>query len=244
MAILYILCGMAGVILLCGAFLVICSLFVDKHREYEHDSRFYRFLVTVIDVCLVHGARIRLHVTGLEKLPSDTRKFLIVGNHCSNFDPIVTWYALRKWRPAFLSKDSNFNIPVVGAMVRRCCFLAIDREDPRKAMQTIQKAAAILERGEVSVGVYPEGTRSKDGSLLPFHNGVFKIAQKANAPVAVIALRGTQLVHRNYPLHRTDIYLDVLDVIDAEEVAHSRTAVLGDRVRKLLEQQLSQKTAG
>ncbi len=73
-----------------------------------------------------------------------------------------------------------------------CCFLPIDRENPRKAIPTINRAAKLLKEQEVSVGIYPEGTRGKDCRLLPFHNGVFKIAQKAEAPIAVLSITGTE----------------------------------------------------
>lgn len=238
MIILYILGGILALVLLYALFLTVCALLVDGKKEYEDNSDFYRALVTSVDVALVKGARVRLHIEGLEKLPKDTKKILFVGNHRSNFDPIVSWYALRKWKIAYISKASNFKIPVIGRLVRRCCFMTIDREDPRKAILTIQKAAAVLEKEQVSVGVYPEGTRSKEGVLLPFHNGVFKIAQKAEAAVAVIALDGTEKIHQNFPLHHTDVCLRVLEVIPPEEVAHCRTAVLGDRVRELLEENL------
>ena len=83
--------------------------------------------------------------------------------------------------------------------------MAIDRENPRNAMKTIIKASKLLQKGEVSVGVYPEGTRSKECKLLPFHNGVFKIAQRADAPIAIVAISGTEKVSKNYPLHKTDV---------------------------------------
>lgn len=237
MVVLWSLLGLVGAYLL---FLLICALLVDPSREYEVHSNFYRRVLDGATAIAVRVCRIRVHVTGLEKLPAD-RKVLFVSNHRSNFDPIVTWYALRKWKPAFVSKASNFKIPIFGRMIRRCCFLAIDREDPRKAMQTIDKAARILERGQVSMAIYPEGTRSRDGTLLPFHNGVFKIAKRAGAPVAVLGVAGTEKVRHRFPLHRTHVYLEVLDVIAVEEVAAGRTGVLGERAGQKMKNWLSEK---
>ena len=110
----------------------------------------------------------------------------------------------------------------------------IDRENPRKAIVTINRAAELLKSQEVSIGVYPEGRRSKTAELLPFHNGVFKIAQKADADIAVISLVGTQKIHKNFPWRRTDIYVDVLDVIPAEQIKGVKTDVIGGRVEALL----------
>lgn len=222
-------------------FLLICALAVDPKKEYEQQSPFYRRVLNGVCVLAVRSCRIRIHAQGLEKLPQDSKKVLFVSNHRSNFDPIVTWYVLKKWEPAFISKEANFHIPILGRMIRKCCFLPIDREDPRKAILTIQKAADILEKGEVSMAVYPEGTRSKSGELLPFHNGVFKIAKKAGAQVVVLAVSGTEKVHQNFPFRHTDVYLQVLDVMGEEEVSSGRTAELGERARQEIKIWLSEK---
>lgn len=234
MIILYILGGILVIFLLYILFLGICALVVDPEKEYERDSAFYRFLLDSATAGVMKLLRIHVHVTGMEKVPKDTR-VLFVGNHRSNFDPIVTWYVFRRWKIAFISKAENFAIPFFGRIIRKCCFMAIDREDPRKAMVTIRKAAALLRRQEVSIGVYPEGTRSKNGELLPFHNGVFKIAQKAEVPIAVLCITGTERIHQRTPFRRTDVYLDVAGVFSPQEIRDTKTERIGTAVRHLIE---------
>lgn len=221
-------------------FLTICSLFVDPKKEYEHNSRFYRALLHSASAGALKLLRINVHTNGLEKIPTDVKP-VFVGNHRSNFDPIIEWQVLKAWQPAFISKASNFKIPLFGRFIRKCCFMAIDRENPRKAMGTIRKAAELLKKREVSIGVYPEGTRSRNCELLPFHNGVFKIAQKANAPIVVLAISGSEKIHKRAIFFRSDVYLDVLDVISAEDVQVMKTAAIGERVRAALEEGLSEK---
>lgn len=233
MILLYILLGVLGLVGLLLLFLTACWLPIDPEKYYETDSRFYRGLINRIAWVACWGGRVRLHVTGLEKLP-EGKKLLFVGNHVSNYDPIVSMYAFRKWNPAYISKASNFKLPWVGRYVRRCCFMDIDRENPRNAIVTINRAAELLKNQEVSIGVYPEGTRSKSGQLLPFHNGVFKIAQKAQADMAVVSVIGTEHISKNYPFHRTDVYLDVLEVIPARELHKTKTERIGARVAELL----------
>lgn len=220
-------------------FLFVCSLFVNPKKEYEEHSKFYRALLNGATALAIKLMRIRLHVSGIEKIPDDTKNLLFVENHRSNFDPIITWHILKKWQPAFISKASNFKIPIFGRFIRKCCFTAIDRENPRNAIKTIFKAAELLKKGDVSIGIYPEGTRSKSCTLLPFHNGVFKIAQKADAPIVVLAVSGTELIHRNYPFHHTDVYLDVLDVISAEDVKNAKTEMLGTRIKNMMAEHLN-----
>ena len=119
--------------------------------------------------------------------------------------------------------------------------MAIDRENPRNAIVTINKAARLMKEEKLDIAIYPEGTRNKAGGLLPFHNGVFKIAQKAGAPMAVICITGTQNIHKRTPFRRTDVYLDVLEVIPAEEITSTRTDAIGQHVRTLLLENLEKR---
>ena len=228
-----------GLFLLYALFLLVCSLFINPKKEYENHSRFYRALLNGATAFAMKIMRIRIHTNGLEKVPHDTKNLLFVSNHRSNYDPIITWHIFKKWQPAFVSKASNFKIPIFGRFIRKCCFMAIDRENPRNALKTILKAAELLKKGKVSIGIYPEGTRSKECKLLPFHNGVFKIAQKANADIVVLAVSGTEQIHKNYPFRHTDVYLDVLEVIPAETVRATKTDAIGERIKTELENHLS-----
>ena len=239
---LYIFGVILGLFALYVLFLFICALLINPTKEYRKDSPFYRFLLQSASAMLLRFLRIRIHVTGLEQVPKE-EKLLFTGNHLSNFDPIVTWHVFRPWKLAYISKPENFKIPFFGRFIRKCCFLPIDRQNPRNAIVTIRKAAELLESREVSVGVYPEGTRSKDGTLLSFHNGVFKIAQKAGASIVVLSIAGTQQIHSRTPWRRTEVYLDVLQVIPAQRVAQSRTEQLGAHIRQLLDKKQEERKA-
>ena len=231
----WLLLGLLALLAAYCLLLAVSALLVRPEREYPHDSPFYRWLLDSSVRLAVPILRIRMDIQGLEQLPQDTPVFF-VGNHRSNFDPILTWYALRKYRIGFLSKAENFRIPIYGRIIRRCGCTAIDRENPRNAVVTIRAAAGRLQAAEGSVGAYPEGTRNKaaDG-LLPFHNGLFKAAKWAHAPIAVLALDGAEKVAKNYPLHSTRVTLRVAGVLTAEEVDAMSTAEIGARVRALLE---------
>lgn len=221
--------------------LTLSGLAVKSDKEYLRDNGYYRALLNSGTWLAVNGGRVHIHAEGLEKIPSDGR-FLLVSNHRSKFDPIVTWRVLSDRNLAYISKEENFRIPFYGRIIRRCCCIPIDREDPRKALVTIGTAADILKEGTVSMGVYPEGTRSTDGTLLPFHNGVFKIAQKAHVPIVVLTVEGTEQIHRNFPLNSTDVYLKVAETISAEEVASLRSKELGERVHADFENNLNRRS--
>ena len=234
MIVLYILCALLAILILYFLFLGVCALLVDPKKEYAQNRPFYRFLLESATAVAIKLLRIRIHVSGIEKIPKE-EKVLFVCNHRSNFDPLITWHALKKWKIAFVSKPENFKVPFFGRIIRKCCFLPIDRENPRKAIVTINKAAKLLKKQEVSIGIYPEGTRSKTCQLLPFHNGVFKIAQKAEAAIVVLCVTGTEIISKQTPFRRTDVYLDVLEVFSAQGIKETKTEMIGMAVRRLME---------
>ena len=210
------------------------SLTVDLSKPVTEDHPVCRrIVVRVIGVlCLV--GRLRIHVKGWENVPEG--KFLLVGNHRSNYDPIVTVWAMRRRGAdvAFVTKPENMKLPLV-RFIHTANFLVIDRDDPRKAIETIHAAADLLSRDVVNVGIYPEGTRSKTAGMLPFHNAVFKIAKRARTPIVTACVTGTEKIRRNMPWRHTDVTLDLCACIGREEVAASSTKELGDRVRRELE---------
>ena len=234
MIVLYILGGLLTLLILYVLFLGVCALLVSPDKTYEKNSPFYRFLLESATAVAMKLLRIRIHTSGIEKIPKN-EKVLFVCNHRSNFDPLITWNVLRPWKIAFVSKPENFKVPFFGRIIRKCCFLPIDRENPRKAIVTINKAAKLLKKQEVSIGIYPEGTRSKTCQLLPFHNGVFKIAQKAEAPIVILCVTGTEKISKRTPFRRTDVYVDVLEVFSAQGIKETKTEMIGTAVRRLLE---------
>jgi len=215
------------------------SLLVDKGKEYSTDSPYYRWLLNSATCIMMFLLRIRVRTSGNEKIPKG--RFLLVSNHRSNFDPILTWYIFRKQNISFISKEENFKIPIFGRIIHRCCFMAIDRKDPRNALVTINKAAELITEDIVSIGIYPEGTRSKECVLLPFHAGVFKIAQKAQVPVVVMTIAGTEKIHRNIPFRKTCVDIDVIEVIPPEALQKTRTAFISDSVKARMEENLRTK---
>lgn len=238
--IMWIIGTIVALEIFCALVLIIAGLLVNTKKEYTKENKFYRFLLNFGAACTIFGTRTRMKVIGKEKLPKEGR-MLFVCNHRSNFDPIFTWLALRKYHISFVSKEANFHIPAFGRIIRKCCFLSIDREDPRSSMKTLMTAADLITRDEVSIGIYPEGTRNmnyKEG-LLPFHNGVFKIAQKSKVPIAILAISGTETIAGNFPKHGSKVTLEVVKVIDAEQVTTLRSGEIGELVRDEIEKALS-----
>lgn len=215
----------------------IASQFISTKKEYNTDSKFFRFVLVHTTAVGMRIMRVKYDLQDFDKIP-EGKQMLFVCNHRSNFDPLLSWKVLAKHYPSFISKAENFKIPFYGRIIRRCCMMAIDRENPRNAMMTIDRASKLLKADEVSIFVYPEGTRSKKCKLLPFHSGVFKIAQKANVPVVVMTIQGSEKIKNNYPWRSTKVRFKVLEVLDAEHVKSSKTSDISDEARALIAEDL------
>lgn len=209
---------------------------LEPGAPIKKQHRFSRWICASVSQWLGGYAGVRVHITGREKLPEGP--FLFVSNHRSMFDPLIVMGWLDRYNISFVSKPSNLTIPIAGITARHAGFLAIDRDNNREALKTILQAADYLKRGVCNIGIYPEGTRSKTRELLPFHAGSFKIAQRAGVPVVVCCTHGTENVKKCFFFDRTPVYLDILDVIDAERVKAMGTAELADEVKSMIRRRL------
>ena len=232
MLLLVFLAAVVGALVLFLLIAAVMALFVDTGKPQPKQAPVHTAIVNVWLGLLTAFARIRLHVSGTEKLPEG--RWLLVCNHRSGFDPIVTGWALRRYGMVFMSKPEIFRIPVVGRMIHKAGYLPIDRENDRAALRTILAAAERIRAGDISYGIYPEGTRHREAEMLPFHLGSFKIAQKAGAPIVIAAIRGTDEVKKNFPLRATDVRLEICGVMDAETVKASKTTEIGEVVRQCI----------
>jgi 1-acyl-sn-glycerol-3-phosphate acyltransferase len=135
-------------------------------------------------------AGVRTRAVGLENIPRGT--CLFAANHVSNTDPPAIVAAIPR-RVAIVAKESLFSIPIVGPAFRMGGFVPVDRSNSEKALDSIKLAASRIEEG-LSFLVFPEGTRSSDGRLQPFKQGVFRMAVQAGIPVVPVACAGAQRI--------------------------------------------------
>ncbi|PLX86277.1 MAG: 1-acyl-sn-glycerol-3-phosphate acyltransferase [Desulfuromonas sp.] len=138
-------------------------------------------------VCLVL-AGVRLEVTGEELLERE-QSVIYMANHQGNFD-ILALMAGLPGQFRWLAKEELFRVPLFGFAMRRSGYIPIDRSDRKKAIRSMSEAARRIAGGS-SVVVFPEGTRSPDGSLLPFKKGGFMLALQSRVPMVPVAILGS-----------------------------------------------------
>ena len=223
--------ALLGLLLLHVLVLAAASLFVDKKNPNPRFFPFYRKLIILSVGPLLQAGRVRVDLIGAEKLPEGG--FLLVGNHRSDFDPITAMYALRKRGLTFVTKKENGDIPVGGRIIIGSGCLSLDRSDDKQGLLVIRQAVRRIRDGE-AIGIYPEGTRSKTGELLPFRVGCFKAAQWAKCPLVVLKVENSELVEKNFLRRKTTVRLTVKAVLPYDEIADMDTAEIGNRVREIL----------
>ena len=211
---------------------IFLSLFVDKSKPQEKPNRFYLAVFVETIALYFRLARIEIRVRGKDKVPADSN-FLLVSNHLSDHDFMSMLTVLRGRSVAFVSKPENFNYPIAGKYLHKGGFLAINREEAREALSTIREVADRMKTLPISYGVFPEGTRNRQvEGLLPFREGVFLMAKKAGVPIVIVRVTDTDKVKQRAPWRKTRVYVDFVDVIDAETVKVARSHELSEMVRE------------
>ena len=139
-------------------------------------------------------AGIRIQVEGKEGVPAGAA-CIFMCNHVSNLDPPVL-LPLIPGRTSVFLKRSLMKIPILGYGMRLAEFVPVDRGGNAEAAQeSEQRAKSVLDKG-IHITTFVEGTRSRDGRLLPFKKGPFYLAMESGAPCVPISISGTESMMR------------------------------------------------
>ena len=208
--IVFCFCCFLGLVVVYLLIAAIVSLFIDKNRPISRKSgicSLFCYMAGSI-VCSVTG--IKPHLSGFEKIPGDKR-FLLISNHRSGYDPLFMLNILRKYDVAFVSKPSNMALPVVGSVAHGAGCLSLNRENNREALKTIITASEYMLKDLCSMCIYPEGTRNKtEAPLGEFHKGSFKIAQKSGCPIVPVVINHSdEIFEKHIPfIRRTKVTIE------------------------------------
>ncbi len=155
---------------------------VDKKGELPHK------IARVWSRSILFSSRVKVTVKNLSNIDI-SRSYIYMSNHQSNFDiPVLLAHLPIQFR--WLAKTELFKIPIFGFAMRRAGYISIDRSNLRSAVMSLKKAAKIIKRG-VSVIIFPEGTRSRDGSISSFKKGGFVLAIESGVPIVPVVIHGT-----------------------------------------------------
>lgn len=221
------------------AVLLLSTLFLPGGPKGEASLPWCRRVIRPVMKWLFAVLNVSLHVKGEEIVPDCPCVF--VSNHRSDFDPMAVLATFSKQPLIYISKESNFRIPIAGPYIRHAGFLALDRVNPLRAARTIKEGARRVREDGLTVGIYPEGTRSRTEELLPFKEGAFVLAKKAEAPIVLMITPNTEKIGKGLPFRpRVHVTVEYLEVISAEKVAEMTAAELATYCRDRIAARLAQ----
>ncbi len=141
-------------------------------------------------------AGVKVTVIGEEQIPDEP--VLFIGNHRSYFDILLT-YSRCKRLTGYVAKKEMLSYPLLRTWMKRLYCLFLDRKDTREGLKTILTAIDYVKQG-ISICIFPEGTRNtgEELSMLPFHAGSFKIAEKSGCAIIPISMNNTAEMFENH----------------------------------------------
>ncbi|KIE22295.1 acyl-phosphate glycerol 3-phosphate acyltransferase [Vibrio sinaloensis] len=212
-------------------FALIYCLFSPRNPKHVYFfCRWFNQLHKIVGLTLIQR--------GLENAPTP-KNSVYISNHQSVFD-FVTDPGMLRPRAVSLGKRDLLWIPFFGQLYWITGNILINREDKSKARDTIKQVAEAIHQRDLSVWVYPEGTRSKGRGLLPFKTGAFRMAIEAGVPITPMC---TSTTHNKIQLNRANngiVITEMLAPIDVSNYELQDARALADHCHQLMAEKIAQ----
>jgi 1-acyl-sn-glycerol-3-phosphate acyltransferase len=178
-------------------------------------------------------SRVKITVTGAQNL-NPTRSYIYMPNHQSNADiPLLLGRLPVQFR--WLAKAELFKIPLFGRAMRGVGYISIDRSNRKSAFASLERAARTIRDG-TSVLIFPEGTRSRDGRILPFKKGGFVLAVDSGVPIVPVIIRGTRdiIPKGRFMIRPAPVTMEILEPVATADYTRKTKDALLERIRAIL----------
>lgn len=198
-----------------------------------------RWIVATAFKLILFVAGVKIEVSGKENIPDEP--CLFVGNHNGIFDVLVSYVAIGKVM-GFISKKEIKKVPFLHLWMIFVNCLFIDRENIKEGLKTILQAAENIKNG-ISMFVFPEGTRSKDGKMIPFKEGSMKMAQRSNGIIVPVAITGTaQIFERQFPRMKSGkVTIDFAKPFNMNELPKEEKKFVGAYTQNIIQEMLDKR---
>lgn len=209
-----------------GIVAIITSFFTHTGNPVHIIARIWaRSILTV--------SRVPVRVHGLSNIEPG-KSYIYMANHQSNFDiPVLLGYLPVQFR--WLAKAELFKIPVFGRAMLGAGYVKIDRFNQESAFKSIEEAAQRMKDG-VSVMIFPEGTRSRDGNIRPFKKGGFVMAVDSGVPIVPVILKGTRSImpKSSLRINRGAVEMQIAEPIETAGFSRETKEDLMEQVRTVI----------
>ncbi|HQI97595.1 MAG TPA: lysophospholipid acyltransferase family protein [Syntrophorhabdus sp.] len=223
------------VTIILSAIALLISLFEKQGRALHRMAQFWAKIHLMT-------SGIQVSVTGLENISSPP--YIFMCNHQSALDIFSLLNSLPvqfKW----IAKRELFYIPFLGWAMKRAGYISLDRKHPREAIKAMDDAAKKIREG-TNIIIFPEGTRSKDGHLLPFKKGGFSLALRAKVPIVPVGISGSNRLQPKgsfIPNQKGVIYLRIGKPVETAQGSRSAKTEIMMTVRQAIEGLMTEKEA-
>lgn len=183
-----------------------------------------RRAASVFSRAFLRGAGIRLHVHGIDRLPS--QPCVLIANHASYIDGVVATAALPP-RFAFVIKKEMKGVPLANLLLHRLGSAFVERGNRHRAGTDARRVVRLAESGQ-SLVFFPEGTIGAARNIGPFQGGAFATAQRTRMPIVAAAIHGTRdvLPDARRWMRRGPIRFEILGTVEADDPRrHSRELI-------------------
>ncbi|MBN1828629.1 MAG: 1-acyl-sn-glycerol-3-phosphate acyltransferase [Deltaproteobacteria bacterium] len=176
---------------------------------------------------------VNVTVRGLENIRTDGPQ-IFMSNHQSEIDIFVCLASIPvqfRW----IAKKELYSIPVFGASMKKAGYIPIDRRNRAKALESLDEAAKKVQGGS-SLMTFPEGTRSRDGSIGPFKKGIFYLAIQSGVPIVPVSIIGARAIMAKYSfrIHPGQVLVIVGQPIDVRPYSIEKREELMEKVRSVI----------
>ena len=212
--------------IVCGAISILLGIFFRSGTPSHWLARTWSWLI--LATC---GVRVSL--SGLENLERG-RHYIFAANHQSIYDiPIL--FAWLPFSFRILYKESLNRVPFMGWHLYFCGHISVDRSNPVRARQSLERAAKRIQQG-TSVLIFPEGTRSQNGSIGRFKQGSFVLAIKSGVPVVPITISESWRIMKKgeVTVNPGTVKVHVERPIPVEELGEDSAVGLAKQVREVV----------
>jgi 1-acyl-sn-glycerol-3-phosphate acyltransferase len=206
--------------------LIFLAIFIDPRKNDWPQRLFFRNILRLI------GVQFEVHRSAAF---DPRRTSIFVSNHVNIFDPFVVYSAIPQFFRGF-ELESHFKIPIYGWMMGRFGNIPVPDAPSRESLEIMTtRAKAALDSG-VSLIVFPEGARTRDGHVHNFKKGIFNLAHKFGIPIVPVSIAGAYQCFQtgNWMLYPGKITVYVHGTIETASVERSEVDALRQRVQEIV----------
>ncbi|MES0396023.1 MAG: lysophospholipid acyltransferase family protein [Syntrophobacteria bacterium] len=186
---------------------------------------------------LLFAGGVKVRVEGLQNIDPD-QTYVFAANHQSQFD-IFALLAHLPTQFRWLAKKELFRIPFLGVGMKGAGYIPIDRSNRREAFRSLDLAAARVREG-TSIVIFPEGTRTVDGTLQSFKKGGFHLAIKSKRPIVPVSLSGTFAIlpKKGFRIRPQTVLIYLGDPVPTEDISGRDRDWLISEIRRRIQEKL------